>query len=192
MAKQGQGVALDPPGAKPLDLKYMKINGFPKADSFWKPIYYHSIKVQGLGPWWVQGKALVLLGYGSLQTVAGISIITACREGRYSSVSTKRRVLAAVPPTEPAYGSGFALIGHCEGQSGASAGSKLADPLSMGVPTGPECHVRCHALNDHRIPLRVPWRPLQSTGSRDATGFSSPTAAGRASAATRAARSRIE
>ncbi len=31
MAKQGQGVALDPPEAKPLDLKYMKINGFPKA-----------------------------------------------------------------------------------------------------------------------------------------------------------------
>jgi len=25
MAKQGQGVALDPPEAKPLDLKYMKI-----------------------------------------------------------------------------------------------------------------------------------------------------------------------
>jgi len=24
MAKQGQGFALDPPGAKPLDLKYMK------------------------------------------------------------------------------------------------------------------------------------------------------------------------
>jgi len=44
MAKQGQGVALDPPGTKPLDLKYMKINGFPKA----------------LGLWWVQGKALAL------------------------------------------------------------------------------------------------------------------------------------
>ena len=44
MAKQGQGVALDPPGAKPLDLKYMRINGFPKA----------------VGLWWVQGKALVL------------------------------------------------------------------------------------------------------------------------------------
>ena len=44
MAKQGQGVALDPPGAKPLDLKYMKINGFPKA----------------VGLWWVQGKALAL------------------------------------------------------------------------------------------------------------------------------------
>jgi|GEM_PF-2999048 len=35
MAKQGQGVALDPPGAKPLDLKYMKINGFPKAAGIW-------------------------------------------------------------------------------------------------------------------------------------------------------------
>ena len=44
MAKQGQGGALDPPGAKPLDLKYMKINGFPKA----------------AGLWWVQGKALAL------------------------------------------------------------------------------------------------------------------------------------
>ena len=44
MAEQGQGVALDPPGAKPLDLKYMKINGFPKA----------------AGLWWVQGKALAL------------------------------------------------------------------------------------------------------------------------------------
>ena len=44
MAKQGQGVALDPPEAKPLDLKYMKINGFPKA----------------AGLWWVQGKALAL------------------------------------------------------------------------------------------------------------------------------------
>ena len=31
MAEKGQGFALDPPGAKPLDLKYMKINGFPKA-----------------------------------------------------------------------------------------------------------------------------------------------------------------
>jgi len=28
MARQGQGVALDPPGAKPLDLKYLKMNGF--------------------------------------------------------------------------------------------------------------------------------------------------------------------
>jgi len=54
MAKQGQGVALDPPGAKPLDLKYMKINGFPKA----------------VGLWWVirgaasrrDGKALALAG----------------------------------------------------------------------------------------------------------------------------------
>jgi len=44
MAEQGQGVALDPPGAKPLDLKYIKINGFPKA----------------VGLWWVQGKALAL------------------------------------------------------------------------------------------------------------------------------------
>jgi len=44
MAKQGQGVALDPPGAKPLDLEYMRINGFPKA----------------VGLWWVQGKALAL------------------------------------------------------------------------------------------------------------------------------------
>jgi len=35
MAKQGQGVALDPPGAKPLDLKYMKINGFLKAVGLW-------------------------------------------------------------------------------------------------------------------------------------------------------------
>jgi len=35
MAKQGQGVALDPPGAKPLDLNYMKINGFPKAAGLW-------------------------------------------------------------------------------------------------------------------------------------------------------------
>jgi len=35
MAKQGQGVALDLPGAKPLDLKYMKINGFPKAVGLW-------------------------------------------------------------------------------------------------------------------------------------------------------------
>ena len=34
----------DPPGAKPLDLEYMRINGFPKA----------------VGLWWVQGKALVL------------------------------------------------------------------------------------------------------------------------------------
>ena len=38
MAEQGQGVALDPPGAKPLDLKYMKINGFPKAAGLRKPI----------------------------------------------------------------------------------------------------------------------------------------------------------
>ena len=44
MAEQGQGFALDPPGAKPLDLKYMKINGFPEAISVW----------------WVQGKALAL------------------------------------------------------------------------------------------------------------------------------------
>ena len=44
MAKQGQGVAVaarsradgDPPGAKPLDLKYMKINGFPKAVGLWR------------------------------------------------------------------------------------------------------------------------------------------------------------
>jgi len=35
MTKQGQGVALDPPGAKPLDLEYMKINGFPKAVGLW-------------------------------------------------------------------------------------------------------------------------------------------------------------
>ncbi len=47
MAKQGQGSALDPPGAKPLDLKYMKIKGFPKA----------------AGLWWVQGKALALAIY---------------------------------------------------------------------------------------------------------------------------------
>jgi len=39
-SRQGQGFALDPPGAKPLDL----MNGFPKA----------------LGLWWVQGKALAL------------------------------------------------------------------------------------------------------------------------------------
>jgi len=44
MAKQGQGVALDPPGAKPLDLKYMKIKEFPKA----------------VGLWWVQGEPLAL------------------------------------------------------------------------------------------------------------------------------------
>jgi len=43
--RRGQGVALDPPGAKPLDLEYMKINGFPKA----------------AGLWWVQGKALALV-----------------------------------------------------------------------------------------------------------------------------------
>jgi len=28
------GAALDPPGAKPLDLKYMKINEFPKETTF--------------------------------------------------------------------------------------------------------------------------------------------------------------
>ena len=35
MAKQGQGSALHPPGAKPLDLKYMKIKGFPKPPGLW-------------------------------------------------------------------------------------------------------------------------------------------------------------
>jgi len=35
MAKQGQGSALHPPGAKPLDLKSMKINGFTKAAGVW-------------------------------------------------------------------------------------------------------------------------------------------------------------
>jgi len=56
MAKQGQGVALDPPGperafarrAKPLDLKYMKINGFL------------TDKVQGLGPCWGLGRSPML------------------------------------------------------------------------------------------------------------------------------------
>ncbi len=57
MAKPGQGFALDPPGAKPLDLKYMEINGFPKA----------------IGLWWVQGDVLALLGHGSSQTVIGIT-----------------------------------------------------------------------------------------------------------------------
>ena len=36
------GLCPDPPGAKPLDLIHLKMNGFPKA----------------LGLWWVQGKAL--------------------------------------------------------------------------------------------------------------------------------------
>ena len=44
MVRQGQGFALDP----------------PKAGGLWKPIYFHIFKVQGLGPWWVQGKALAL------------------------------------------------------------------------------------------------------------------------------------
>ena len=44
MAKPGQGFALDP----------------PKAGGLWKPIYFQSYEVQGLGPWWVQGKALAL------------------------------------------------------------------------------------------------------------------------------------
>ena len=52
MAKQGQGVALDP----------------PKAGGLWKPVYFHIFKVQGLDPsregalgtWWVQGDALAL------------------------------------------------------------------------------------------------------------------------------------
>ena len=35
MTKQGLGSALYPPGAKPLDLKYMKRNGFPKAAGLW-------------------------------------------------------------------------------------------------------------------------------------------------------------
>ena len=43
--KHGQGFALDPPGAEPLDLILLKMNGFPKA----------------LGLWWVQGKALAVL-----------------------------------------------------------------------------------------------------------------------------------
>ena len=42
--RQGQGFALDPSGAKPLDLNYMIISWFPKA----------------AGLWWVQGKALAL------------------------------------------------------------------------------------------------------------------------------------
>ena len=45
--RQGQGFALDPPGAKPLDLKYMIINGFPKAAGLWR----------------VQGRALALPCY---------------------------------------------------------------------------------------------------------------------------------
>ncbi len=60
MAKQGQGFALDPPGAKPLDLKYMKINGFPKADGLWKPIRFLTVKVQGLGPCWGLGRSPML------------------------------------------------------------------------------------------------------------------------------------
>ena len=73
MVKQGQGVALDPPGAKPLDLKFIKINGFRKAVGLWKPVYCYVFKVQGLGPWWVQGKALALSVNGSLSSVSGIS-----------------------------------------------------------------------------------------------------------------------
>jgi len=42
--RTGQGFALDPPGAEPLDLMLLKYNGFPKA----------------VGLWWVQGKALAL------------------------------------------------------------------------------------------------------------------------------------
>jgi len=62
MAKQGQGVALDPPGAKPLDLKYMKINGFPKA----------------AGLWWVQGKALAL-AFPIDQSVEGLVLVLRSR-----------------------------------------------------------------------------------------------------------------
>ena len=56
MAKPGQGFALDP----------------PKAGGLWKPFYFHIFKVQGVGPWWVQGGALTLLGDGSSQTMIGI------------------------------------------------------------------------------------------------------------------------
>ena len=60
MAKLGQGVALDPPGAKPLDLKYMKTNGFPKAVGLLETHAFQCHELQGLGPsreaalgtWW--------------------------------------------------------------------------------------------------------------------------------------------
>ena len=46
--RQGQGSALDPPGAKPLDLNYLKINNL------------YRLKVQGLGPWWGLGQSPML------------------------------------------------------------------------------------------------------------------------------------
>jgi len=42
----------------------------PKADALWKPIYKHVVKVQGLGPWWVQGKALALLELRSIPSAS--------------------------------------------------------------------------------------------------------------------------
>jgi len=84
MAKPGQGFALDPPGAKPLDLKYMKVNGFPKAVGFWSvPAVrlraatakrwpwlslsvnhqsgWHKMRSRGSAPGGVRGEALILL-----------------------------------------------------------------------------------------------------------------------------------
>ena len=93
MAKQGQGVAVaarsradgDPPGAKPLDHKNMKINGFLKA----------------VGLWWVQGKALVL-AFSIGQSLDGVGIIsTPIKNDRWYGLDFTRRhpsARQAIPP----------------------------------------------------------------------------------------------
>ena len=59
--REGQGFALNPPGAEPLDLISLK-DGNSLRVGFYIFIYFHIFKVQGLGPWWVQGKALAFVG----------------------------------------------------------------------------------------------------------------------------------
>jgi len=79
MAKPGQGVALDPPGAKPLDLKYMTINGFPKALglsvyhlSGW--YYFNTMRSRGSAPGGVWGEAPTCLTERGLISIGKIPL----------------------------------------------------------------------------------------------------------------------